>query len=435
MTRKIIALLLCVMMIMSLSSCDLKDRLLNQNDDTTDNSSETESQENSSDTTTQKDPSTDSNKPSGGDQQDQPLPDVDPVTVKLTADTAGIKILGERMLTSEEEQINCDWTCSGIEFVLDSLGGNISFAAGSDKPCYFRAYINGEEWKNGINPYYPVSGDSTITLKKVPAGKLTVRLIKVTGHTLARAQLYSMTYYGTLSETAPADNDLYIEYVGDSISCGWGVVGDHDGNYNSQDGSLAYPYMLSQRLNADYSVTALSGQGLIYCGANMQNLYNGYLMSSPLRDSSVQYDFERKADVVVINIGTNDYSKRGTNGIDAESFATAYKSFINVIREKNGANCKIVCLYNTMNDTFAKSIVAACYELGGISAGIYTFEMDRAASGHPTIAENRDYTDALEEFMKDVIAGNIENPFLDSEETGDGMSAGVSQFQPMPNDR
>ena len=88
-----------------------------------------------------------------------------------------------------------------------------------------------------------------------------------------------------------------------------------------------------------------------------------------------------------------------------------------------------------MNDTFAESIASACYELGGISAGIYTFEMDRAASGHPTIAENEDYTDALEAFLKDVLAGNIENPYLDSEATGDGMSAGVSQFQPMPDGR
>ena len=418
-------------MIMSFSSCN---GFMNKEADTTAEDTTTSAQESGSATTTQKAPTTGTNKPSGGNQE-QPLPDVDPVTVKLTAETAGIKILGERMLVSEEEQINCDWTCSGIEFVLNSLGGEISFAAGSDKPCYFRAYINGTEWKTGVNPYYTVNGNSTITLKNVPTGELTVRLIKVTGHTLARAQLYSMTYYGTLSETAPADNDLYIEYIGDSISCGWGVVGDHDGNYNSQDGSLAYPYMLSQRLNADYSVTALSGQGLIFYGKNMQNLYNGYLLSSPLRDETALYQFERKSDLVVINIGTNDYSKRGSDGITAESFAKTYKSFIETIRAKNGANCKIVCLYNTMNDTFAESIASACYELGGISAGIYTFEMDRAASGHPTIAENEDYTDALEAFLKDVLAGNIENPYLDSEATGDGMSAGVSQFQPMPDGR
>ncbi len=437
MMKKFLSLVLCGMMLFAFAGCSLLE--------STGSSGTMKPVESSTDSGSSTTGTGDSNKPNGttgtngttgGNDQPAPTPDADPTTTLLHSETAGIKVLGERQyVNDEEQQINCDWTCSGIEFTLNSLGGNISFEADSDKPCYFRAYINGTEWKKGTNPYYTVNGETTVTLENVPEGELTVRFIKVSGHTLARAQLYSVTYYGTLSETAPADKNLYIEFVGDSISCGWGVVGKHDGTYSSQDGALAYPYMLSQRLNADYSVTALSGQGVVYHGTNIPNMYNGYLMASPLRNDVALYNFERKADVVVVNMGTNDYSNRAT--VTEESFAKTYKKMLETILQTNGEDCKIVCLYNTMNDTFADSIISVCYELGGNAAGIYTFEMERANSGHPTKEENEDYTDALEAFMESVLDGEILDgeSNLESEAAGDGMSVDVSDFGPMPSDR
>lgn len=429
MIKKIIAILLCGMMIFGVVGCTDKNGD-NENTDDATNSDTTKPDADTEDTE-------DNGGNNGGDNGGTVFPDVELTTTQLTSATAGIKILGERQYVSdEEEQINCDWTCSGIEFVLNSYGGDVSFEAESDKPCYFRAYINGEEWMSiGSSPYFVVDGKSTISLKKVPTGDITVRLIKVSGHTLARAQLYSVSYYGTLKETAPADKELYIEFIGDSISCGWGVVGNHDGTYASQDGTYAYPYLLSQELNADYSVTALSGQGLLYHGTNMPNMINGYLLSSPLRNVTAMYGFERKADVVVINIGTNDYSHRSS--ITADEFAEAYKQLIEIIKEKNGADCKIVCLYDTMNDTFAQSIISVCYKLGGNANGIYTFRLERAASGHPTIEENVEYTAALKTLLQDVIDGKIleTKNELDTEASGDGMSVDISQFYPIPNDR
>lgn len=425
MIKRIIAVLLCGMMIFGVVGCAGQKGDNENTGDTTNNGTE------------KPDGNTEDTSGNGGNTDKPVEPDVELTTTKLTAATAGIKILGERQYVSdEEEQINCDWTCSGIEFVLSSHGGDVSFDVESDKPCYFRAYVNGEAWNSaGSSPYFLINGRSSISLKKVPTGDITVRLIKVSGHTLARAQLYSVSYYGTLKETAPADKELYIEFIGDSISCGWGVVGDHDGTYASQDGTYAYPYLLSEELNADYSVTALSGQGLLYHGTNMPNMINGYLMASPLRNVTAMYGFERKADVVVVNIGTNDYSHRSS--ITAEEFAEAYKQLIEIIKEKNGADCKIVCLYGAMNDTFAESIISVCYKLGGNANGIYTFNMDRAASGHPTIEENAEYTKALKTLLLDVMDGKIleTKNELDTEASGDGMSVDISQFYPIPSDR
>ncbi len=386
MFRKTITIFLSMILLLGLVSCE---PIWNQeSDDSTKETNETTKP--STETT---DNTTESLNQNQGD-----TPSVEMTTIPLNSSTPGIKILGERYVESAT-QINCDWTCSGIEFNLNSAGGIVSFSVASDKNCYFRAFVDGESWRNTDGEiYFKVCGIDTINLKAIPAGQHTVRLIKVTGHTLApRVQLYDMSFYGTISPTAPADKDLYIEFIGDSISCGYGVMGAFDGTYSSQDGALAYPYLLAERLNADYSITALSGQGVIFHGTGFPNLTNGYLLTSPLRDEDQEYDFQRKADMVVINIGTNDY-----NRVTDEEFKTAYVNLISTVKRQNGADCKVICLYNSMNDTCSASILAACEQLGGESNGIYVQSLPRCA-GHPTASEHQRFLPIIEPIAKKAL--------------------------------
>ena len=433
MFKKILALVLCGLMTFGLAGCAFLENLPFGKTDGSSADSDTEAPSDSSEGT-ESETAAKTEAPTTAEKEPPKEPPVEKVstTTKLSSNTLGIKLLGERFIYSET-QINCDWTCSGIEFVLNSIGGDLTVEAGSAKPCYFRVFVDGYEWvsKKGSD-YYEVKGDTRFVVPAIPAGEHTVRIVKVTGHTLATAQLYSLTYYGTISETAPADQELYIEYLGDSISCGWGVVGAHDGSYSAQDGALAYPYLLSQKLNADYCVTALSGQGVLFHGAPNVNMTTGYLLTSPNRDGAVTYDFARKADVVVINMGTNDYSNRNKgDGITEAQFADAYKALIQTVREKNGADCKILCLYNTMNDTFANAILSVCNELGGQKAGIYSHEMTRTASGHPTVKENEAYVTALEAVMNHILNGVVAGEKeLNTEASGDGLSVGFGDFKP-----
>ena len=153
----------------------------------------------------------------------------------------------------------------------------------------------------------------------------------------------------------------------------------------------------------------------------------GYLYGSPLRDSETEYGFERKADIVVINIGTNDYGYREQYGIDEAAFKEAYLDFLKTVYRKNGANCKIYCLYNSMNDTFAQAILEACEEVGGEAAGVYTLELERAASGHPTLEEQNAYAWKITAYLNETKDNEITEDFgpdsgmLESEEHGTGM--------------
>ena len=344
-------------------------------------------------------------------------------TVLLNSNTSGIKILGVRHLPSDS-QLNCDWTGSGFEMNIVHEGGDIVFFGDSTNPCYFRVYIDGvAALTEGGSVYHTLGvAPNKIVLADIPTGVHNIKVIKVTGYTLARAQILSVNFAGSIKQDAPTDNELYIEYVGDSISCGWGTIGEHGGAYTDQDGTLAYPLIVSDRLSADYSVTALSGQGL--CLGN-PGVTDGYLYGSALRSKDTQYAFTRKADAVVINIGTNDY---WNVNVTESQFKAAYKAFLETVREKNGEDCKILCLYNTMNDTYSKVLLEACAEFGGETAGVYTYKTAITNNGlHPNIAEQSALADAVVEQLADILEisdDNIGEGSTGGGTTGDDTTGG-----------
>lgn len=323
---------------------------------------------------------------------------------QINSNTNEIKILGERYLSSTKT-LYADWTASGLEFYANvSFTSDIIFTASSTAPCYFKAYVDGVLWKNGSSDYYTVSGATQIALNNVPSGTHTIRLVKATGYLLGQAEISAVELNGTISATP--DQELYIEFLGDSISCGWGVVGDHDGGYKSQDGTLAYPYLVAQALNADYSILGLSGRGVVY--GTDYNFDKNYLNASPAR-STAAYGFERKADIVVINLGTND---RG-NHADTAEFEAGYVRLLENVFAKNGSDCIVYCLWGAMNDAYNTQIQSAIatYRASHAGAQIHTLELTKSTVaggapswGHPSISDHAGYTTVLTEALNKVIS-------------------------------
>lgn len=107
-----------------------------------------------------------------------------------------------------------------------------------------------------------------------------------------------------------------IEFVGDSITCGYGVdAKDQNENFKTltENFSKTYAYLAAQALDADYSVVAFSGHGIIsgYSGDGTKNaegtLPKYYTKLGRNENYPGDWDFENhQPDFVVINLGTND---------------------------------------------------------------------------------------------------------------------------------
>lgn len=316
------------------------------------------------------------------------------------------KLLDPRM-EATADHITCDWSASGIEFTA-TFSGDVTFEVnattkmgGGKEGCNFRAYVDGAIYKNGESDYYEAKGASTIVLKNVPEGTHTVRLVKATGYTLANVELKNVYLNGTVAETAPAANELFIEFVGDSISCGWGVVGAFDGAYSSQDATLAYPYLIADALDADYSVVALSGQGII---KGNPGIANGYKYASPFRSKATEYAFTRKANVVVINADTND----AYDNYPTANYIEALGDFVEYVREKNGADTHIILVCNMMKALYTEAIGNFVKDLGGAESKYYVYKATTAAgvhTAHPTAEENVKYAEELGGMINAILEG------------------------------
>ena len=345
--------------------------------------------------TTEAQQATGSQTPEHSDAPELPETPDDRTVFALNESSAWVKKLDPRM-EATADGIVCDWSAAGVEFVATGKG-DMTFSlsvttnlGGGKEGCFFRAYVDGAAYLNGESAYYEVKkGDATITLKNLPEGTHTVRLVKVTGYTLANTMLKSVSFDGTVAETAPAAKNLLLEFVGDSICCGWGVIGDRKGAYSDQDATMAYPYLIAEAMGADLSVMALSGQGLT---VGNPGILAGYKYASPNRSMKAEYGFARKADYSILNVGTND----AFQNLSAADFEAKLKELIAVVREKNGADCRIVLVGGMMKTEYNDTIKRVTHDLGGAAEKYYVYIADQAAGGnHPTEAEHKEYAELL----------------------------------------
>lgn len=154
------------------------------------------------------------------------------------------------------------------------------------------------------------------------------------------------------------EKDLRIEFIGDSITCAYGVEGKSAyENYTTATENFmkSYAYLTAQKLNADYSAVCYSGHGVVsgYSNDGERNTaslvppyYKNY---GNLSDYAKPWDFSAKPnDVVVINLGTND-SSYVDKDLDnrGQEFVNGYEEFLETIRECN-PEAYIICTVGIM---------------------------------------------------------------------------------------
>ena len=162
---------------------------------------------------------------------------------------------------------------------------------------------------------------------------------------------------------APALPSRKIEFIGNSITCGYGNEGlkkEEHFDYATENHYYSYASITARNLDAQHWVVARSGIGAYrnYNGpktgnpeSNMLAQYEhiGYALKPELRKEatflSEKWDFNRyQPDVVCINLGTNDLS---TSNYDVKLLKQNYHKLLKTVRQHN-PNAKIVFLTGTM---------------------------------------------------------------------------------------
>ena len=169
---------------------------------------------------------------------------------------------------------------------------------------------------------------------------------------------------------------ISIEFLGDSITCAYGVEGkDQNENFKTitENASKSYAYLASQILDADYSIICYSGSGIVsgYSGGdkNTGNLFPPhYEKISRNEKYPGQWDFDgHKYDVIFINLGTNDNNYVMADAQNRnDEFIQEYVNFLSNVREHN-PDSYIVCTLGTLGCGEIYTLIEQAIKLFGDS--------------------------------------------------------------------
>lgn len=175
-----------------------------------------------------------------------------------------------------------------------------------------------------------------INTPKLSQGLHTVEIRKKSEANMGSIFLGEPTTDGTLSPL-PAAPSRRIELIGDSITVGYGLEGVFPctNTADKEGATKTYGALTARNLSADYSLVAWSGKGLTrnYVTDNeplMPELWTRY----GANDADDSYDFKTPVDIVVINLGTNDFATGSRAQLDIAVYTSAMVKFATTVHSK-----------------------------------------------------------------------------------------------------
>jgi len=215
--------------------------------------------------------------------------------------------------------------------------------------------------------------------------------------------------------SAPAEPSRLIEIVGDSITCGYGNEGpDVSCSFSSETENhyMTYGAILARAFGAELSAVAWSGRGVVsnYGGEAGPTLPDLYERAIPADDSSV-WGFRAQPALVIINLGTNDYSTE--NDPATEHFVAGYESLLTTIRARYPEAmilCTVGPLLSGTDLVIARSNIAAAV-MARAAAGddrVHSVEMNTqndspGCDWHPSIATHTAMADELSPVVQQLL--------------------------------
>lgn len=347
---------------------------------------------------------------------------------EFIADTTNVKQLGRTYL-DDDNILWCGFSATGVEFTANASKIEIS-VVGDDAAVipynntnYARIaiFVDGErvvdDMLNVAARTYAFEGEK---------GNHTIALLKLSETAMSCVGIKAIITDGEIKPT-PQKN-RFIEIIGDSITCGYGVddeVAEHEFSTATEDVTKSYSYRTVTVLDSDYSMVSISGYGIIsgYTGdgtkISEQTIpqyydklgftYGGF---GKVKPQDIEWDFaHRQPDVIVINLGTNDDSYCLDDNARQQEFVDNYCEFLKVVRKHNPA-AKILCTLGIMGDRLfpvvEKSVERYSQESGDNNIDTMHFapqleEDGFVAAWHPTVRTHKKVTERLVAKIKEIM--------------------------------
>ena len=308
-----------------------------------------------------------------------------------------------------------------LEAELESEGG------GEDYEAWVGIYINDmEQSYRRIN--LQKGNQRYLLWENSSREKVHIRIVKMSENQYAYTAVnkFIMDVDALIQKTP--EKERRIEFVGDSITCGFGNEGQPEDEFatGTENPLKAYGVLTAEKLDCDYTLVAWSGIGILssWVPPESEKPNTDKLISTryPYVDYELfrkkgwtpmeTYEYERDCcDAIVVNLGTNDASYTRDHAERIQKFRTAYQEFLRYLRLTH-ANIPIICTSGAMTQLLCNEIEEAVmtvrktdrdehiYYMKFSQSNSYLEDADGAV-GHPSIKKHEKMAEQLSNFMKE----------------------------------
>ncbi len=321
-----------------------------------------------------------------------------------------LRLIGERTNINDSGLLVAEWCGSGFEVNvnIEEDGSDVSMGTRFNYASYWIVYLDGERLPERIK--ITNGNKDTVIVSGISAGEHTIRVIKDTQMGTTRSNynnILNLTLCGTITDqTAPDQKEMLIEFVGDGYFTGFGALGNEGSSSSINDEcsfTASLPYLVSEKMDADYSVVAHSQIGMVL-KSGAHTIQTLYAQHNAYRDEEFLYTPERTPDVIVIHVGMDDTVAKLSRG----DFILRGEEFIQLIRSYYGKDVPVVWVYGTY---YVAHRVPEIKAMASRMEGVYAFEAEYGQSGsggtntvrYPNAEEHQKSADKLVTYLQDLL--------------------------------
>jgi lysophospholipase L1-like esterase len=292
----------------------------------------------------------------------------------------------------------------------------------------------------GLNYYNLILDGKVIETVRITQGKKTYNIAEGLENVTHEIEIFKRTeemfgktqFFGFIIDKGSGLTAIknprtkLIEFIGNSITCGYGNEGINGGTFGptTENHYLTYAAITSRNFNARHLAVCKSGIGIYrnYNGpaSGNTNCMTNYYTRIFLNDANPNFAFAEKPDLVCIDLGSNDFN---TTGGDSAKFVSNYLRLIDTIQTKYTMP-DIICLLGPMlsDPTLLKvrEYLNRVTDLANSKGrgNVYFFEMSAQTGDlgygmdyHPTVAQHQRNAQELTEYISSLKGWKI-NPLI-----------------------
>ena len=225
---------------------------------------------------------------------------------------------------TEPGAMRMGWSGAGFVVRFDGTGVSVDM---DDSAYHYTVVLDGV-----VQPRFDTTPGRQIyaIATDLPSAEHTVEFYRRTEGNFGPTAVYDVVPDGEL--LAPPPVTRRMEVIGDSISAGYGNEGEAPCSFSSQTENhyLTYGAVAARAVGAEVHTVAWSGKGVIYNYGDGVDEPLPEIYDRTVATEGASWGFEWQPDVVVINLGTNDFST--DNDPSQELFTSSYVAFLEHLR-------------------------------------------------------------------------------------------------------